>query len=236
MIDHFYVYNKGERIVGVLNLPLEEAPLVVTCHGFYSSKDSEKYLQIEERYSKAGLGVLRFDFGGCGSSEGRFEDTTLSGRLSDLDVVLDFVKPYAGRVGLLGSSFGGCVALLAAARREVVKATVALSTPLYLEEVFREILEKGELYKDSRFKVKKEFWDDLRNYDMKREARRVGHLLVIHGTLDELVSTQHAKDLYDLCQGPKMLEIIEGAEHGFSDTMDRARMIDLSLKWFEKYL
>jgi alpha/beta superfamily hydrolase len=236
MMEDFTVYNEGRRIVGTLNLPVEEAPLVVACHGFYSSKESKKYIQMEEGFSKAGLGVLRFDFRGCGGSDGRFEDTTLSGRLSDLGSILDSIEPYTGRVGLLGSSFGGCVALLASARRETVKATVALSTPFHLEEVFRESMENGRLYESPMFKVKREFWDDLKNYDMKGVARKVSHLLVIHGTSDELVPSYHAKDLYDSAQEPKRLEMIEGADHRFTDPRDRGRMIDLSLKWFKTYL
>ena len=231
----FTIYNRG-RIVGVLTLPWRGAPLVVTCHGFYSTKDSEKYLLVEERFSEAGLGVLRFDFRGCGESNGRFEDTTLSGRLRDLETILDFVKPYTGRVGLLGSSFGGCVALIASAKREEVKATVTLSTSPHMEEVFEKVFEEGGYSWVEAFKGRRDFWEDLKNYNMEEIVGRVSHLLIIQGTLDELVPTSHAEELYNLARNPKKLEIIDGADHTFTDPKDREKAIDISLKWFKKYL
>lgn len=77
------------RLAGVLHSPYEEASTcIVTCHGLYSSKDSEKYINIAHRFVQEELAVFRFDFTGCGESEGNVEDTTLTRRIEDLKMRL----------------------------------------------------------------------------------------------------------------------------------------------------
>lgn len=234
----FTTYNKNQRISGVLSLPEPGLPCVVTCHGFLSSKDSKKYVRIEREFTRNGIGVLRFDFRGCGDSEGRFEDTTLSGRISDLEAILDFLEPHTDSIGLFGSSLGGCVAALTS-RDKRVEATVVLSTPFYLTELFSQYAksfeEKG-YYETPEFRIKKEFWDDLQTYQPEKAAQEVSHLLVIHGDSDELIPVRHAKGMYRLASEPKRLEIIKNADHRFTDPAHREEAIDLSLEWFKRYL
>lgn len=71
--------------------------LVVACHGLRASKDSEKYLRRS------------------GESEGLSEaETTVASRVEDVLAVVTFLRGRPGldgRVGLLGSSMGGFVAL-----------------------------------------------------------------------------------------------------------------------------
>jgi len=71
----------GGRLAAALHLP--EAgqrpwPCVVTAHGLLSSKDSDKYVQIGEVFTQAGIAVCRFDFRGCGESQGNLAETTVA--------------------------------------------------------------------------------------------------------------------------------------------------------------
>ena len=122
-------YSEGQAVLGNLSLPHRGAPGVVMSHGFESSKDGTKWLALVPRFYEAGLGCLRFTYRGCGRgqerSEGQFEDTTLSGRIKDYTAAVDFIEATeidGERVGVVGSSFGGMVAL--AAQDSRVKAMV----------------------------------------------------------------------------------------------------------------
>ena len=225
-IERALLYSGGQRIVGILHLPDGDGkfPCVITCHGYYSTKDSEKYVAIANRLCGEGFAVFRFDFRGCGESEGSIEEITLSGRVSDLESALWFVRKHAkisGRIGLLGSSMGGCVAIIRAAEDEGIKAVAAWSTPSHLSGLF----EKDRLKRD------------VERYRMLELVGRVAApILIIHGDADELVPLHHAKDLYERANEPKMLEIIKGGDHRLTNPQDRKRAIDLSLEWFKKYL
>ena len=131
------IHNQGQKMFGNLHLPGEGAPCVLLSHGLESSKDGNKWLMLSPRLYEAGFASLRFSYRGCGEgdekSEGKFEDSTLTARISDYKAVIDFlhqVKVNLARLGVIGSSLGGMVAL--AAGDERIKAIVTLATPLSL--------------------------------------------------------------------------------------------------------
>ena len=216
-------------LAGVFHLPREEASTcVITCHGLYSSKDSEKYVDIGHRFCRGGLAVLRFDFRGCGESGGRFEETSLTGRMEDLEVALDFVQEQGYEtVGVMGSSLGGTVAVLTAARDKRVKALVTWATPCHLDELFREEV----------IKVLEELGQDVRRHDVVKALKETRcPILIVHGSLDETVPLSHAKVLYENAKEPKDIQIIEGADHRLTDPIHRSKAVELTLGWFKKYL
>ena len=55
-------------------------------------------------------------------------------------------------------------------------------------------------------------------------------------TADEIVPVEHAYKLYEAAPEPKRLEIIEGADHVFSQSKHLNKVIELSLTWFKKHL
>ncbi|NUB93993.1 alpha/beta hydrolase [Haloterrigena sp. SYSU A121-1] len=123
----------GETIAAVHH----EAPgddWIVFCHGFLSDK-SGSYERRCRRAVEHGYDAVRFDFRGCGDSDGRFVEQTLSDKLADLRAVLDYFAPPS--VVLFGSSFGGKVALHAAVDDERV-AAVATRAPVTYDRAFDE--------------------------------------------------------------------------------------------------
>lgn len=62
----------------------KKAPTVVICHGYASSKDSVSQKDLSERLLDTGFSVFRFDFTGCGDSQGTINDLTPSIGLDDL--------------------------------------------------------------------------------------------------------------------------------------------------------
>ena len=65
--------KQQERISLVLHLPSESPSFCfIACHGMFSSKDSDKFIAIAERFTQEGIAVLRFDDRGVGKSGGKF--------------------------------------------------------------------------------------------------------------------------------------------------------------------
>ncbi|MBC7110269.1 MAG: alpha/beta hydrolase, partial [Archaeoglobi archaeon] len=144
--------NKNERIVGILHEGDERC--VIGAHGLQSSKESEKMKMLGERFSSEGISFFRFDFRGCGESDGDESRSTLSERISDLLAVMRFLRENEGmrRFSLVGSSFGGCVSLVVASSQEI-EALVTLATPVRFEK--RRVEGFNELYRE-----------DIRKYDL----------------------------------------------------------------------
>ncbi|HUV80226.1 MAG TPA: alpha/beta fold hydrolase [Candidatus Bathyarchaeia archaeon] len=225
-------HSGNQKLFGNLHLPYQNAPCVITLHGLESSKDSGKWPIIAARLNDEGYACLRFNFRGCGrgseKSEGEFEDVSLTGRIRDYKAALQFLqdtgKVDMRRLGVIGSSFGGMVAVAAQDKR--IRAMVCLSTPYYLPQTTKEA--------GRRFK--KGFYDDLRKYKLLEAVRNAPPLLILHGSSDDVVPPAHAQKLYEAAPEPKRLEIIEGADHVFSHSDQLKKVINLSLEWFKKYL
>jgi dipeptidyl aminopeptidase/acylaminoacyl peptidase len=229
-----------QRLVGNLHLPFRNAPCVVALHGLESSKDSGKWPIIAAQLYDEGIACLRFNFRGCGAgpekSDGIFEDVSLSGRIHDYQAALTFLhetgKIDLSRLGVIGSSFGGMVAL--AARDARIKAMVLLSTPYTMQEPQSST---GSYYQlPSGRRLKQGFYGDLRTYNLLEAVRSAPPLLILHGSADELVPVEHARQLYEAALEPKRLELLPGADHVFSRIDHLKKAVELSVSWFKKYL
>jgi fermentation-respiration switch protein FrsA (DUF1100 family) len=222
------------KIRGILTLPDEggKFPCVILSHGLISSKDSSKYIALSAAFCAAGAASCRFDYRGCGQSDGRIEETTLTARVADLDAVSGWVFSHpsldAGKIGLLGSSFGGCASLVKAARDRRIRCLSLWAAPYLLEK-----MDDGSL---SGIKFGDSLYEDFARYDLLAEAERVSAVLVIHGEMDETVPVREGKAIYERAQQPKQFEMIKGADHTFSVPGHRERAISLSLDWFRRFL
>ena len=113
------------RLSGVLHLPNgiqhKKVPLIVLLHGFVGSKVGEHRLFVKaaRNFSEKGYAVFRFDFSGCGESDGDYADVTVTKQLKEVQAVLDYVSNLkevdANNIILIGHSLGGAVASLTAA-------------------------------------------------------------------------------------------------------------------------
>lgn len=234
MDGRFEVKSGGSKIRGILTLPEAPGshPCVILSHGLISSKESSKYLLLSAVLARHNIASCRFDFQGCGESEGSIEETTLTGRIGDLEAVCDWVGAHpsvdAQRCGLLGSSFGGSTSLVKAARDTRIRCLALWATPYRIGSK-QEPSDEGIDFKDA-------LYEDFATYDLLAEAQKVSRALVIHGKADETVPSSEGEAIFRNLQEPKRLELIEGGDHTFSDPDHRERAITLSLEWVWRFL
>jgi dipeptidyl aminopeptidase/acylaminoacyl peptidase len=115
--------SAGLKLTGLLHLPAdyrkgERRPAFLVMHGFGSRKDSDGMRIAAELYASLGYVALRFDFRGCGESEGARGRVICLEQVEDARAALEFLidRPEidAKRVGVYGHSFGAAVAVYAA--------------------------------------------------------------------------------------------------------------------------
>jgi len=230
--ERFQVISDGLALSGILRTPdAEPWPLVVLCHGLLSYKNSAKYIEIGRVFSEAGIATIRFDFRGCGESEGAAGESTVSGRWRDLQQIAGHARGlpgFNGRLALLGSSLGGYLALLEASRNPLIRCVSVWSTPSHLRDLERRLLAAGS--------ASPLFLEDLRRQELLSHIEKVERVLVIHGAEDELVAPFHAEAIFAAVREPKSIRIFPETDHRFTQNESRHRAVALSLEWFRRFL
>ena len=123
--------SAGLALSGVVGIPegKNQKPAVVVLHGFGSNKEAGNVTEPCRIFERLGYVTLRFDMRGCGESEGE------RGRLICLEQVqntrdaVGFLAAHpavdAKRIAVVGSSFGGAVALYAAGLDPRIAAVIS---------------------------------------------------------------------------------------------------------------
>jgi pimeloyl-ACP methyl ester carboxylesterase len=126
--------SDGLAIAGVVRVPDglaagERRPAVIVLHGFGSNMGSTSVLEPCAMFEKLGYVTLRFDMRGCGASEGEKGRVICLDQVSDTRNALTFLARHkqveADRIALLGSSFGGAVAVYTGGVDERVAAVMS---------------------------------------------------------------------------------------------------------------
>lgn len=246
----------GHRVAAILAAP--ETPtdrLVVLCHGFLSNKHSTTNKVLTAKLVEQGIATFRFDFFGQGESEGPFERITVGIALGQALAALDLVVSQGyRRIGLIGSSFGGLVAVLAAAQFRAAGATLAclgLKCPVPdFEEMLRlefgpegiaEWKRTGTIPDVTggrdRVKLHFGFFEDCaghKGYDATQSI--TVPTLIVQGDQDEYVPLHQSRRLLEAFQGEKRLQILPGADHGFTKGEDFRTMTTLLVDWMTSHL
>jgi dipeptidyl aminopeptidase/acylaminoacyl peptidase len=123
MTERVQFTSAGLKLAGLVHLPAdyrqgERRPAFLVMHGFGSRKDSDGMRIAAELYASLGYVALRFDFRGCGDSEGARGRVICVEQVEDARAALEFLmdRPEvdAKRIGVYGHSFGAAVAVYSA--------------------------------------------------------------------------------------------------------------------------
>lgn len=243
--------SKGQKLLGILHVPekIKKVPAIVCCHGFARNKVDKFriWIRIARALCNSGFVVLRFDFSGHGDSEGELEDISISQEIDDLKCAINYLKTIPetdkNKIGIIGHSLGGDIAILASVNNKSIKALVLLSPVVNYRNLHKDFLDalaeaqKSGIGELASHKIKWRYFDELKNLETLNEIHRVNvPLLLIHGTVDERVDIGGSKELFEKANEPKKLTIINTADHDFAGYDNTMRAIKETIEWFNRWL
>jgi dienelactone hydrolase len=248
---------------------LTPRPAVLILHGFKGFKDWGMFPPLAERVARAGFTAVSFNMSGSGvdqqgefSFPERFGRNSYTAELEDLGRVMDVLADGSLRVaptqrlGLVGHSRGGAIAILAAAGDPRIQALVtwaAISDTHRWRDQVAEWRARGRLdVVNSRtgqiLPLYTDLLDDLeRNgdgLDLSAAARRIAvPWLLLHGGSDAAVPVAEAQALAAAATTPPRVMIFPDTGHTFGAvhpyagmTLDLAQAMDETVKWMGRYL
>lgn len=215
-------------------------PILVWLCGFRSDMEGSKAQRLHARCAEEGRGFLRFDYAGCGASEGRFEEQTIGSWRDDALAVLDVLVD--GPAILVGSSMGAWIALLCAlARPERVKGLVLIApAPDFTERLMRPALPPQALealardgvwlrpsaYGDGPYPITRALLEESRGWlVLDAPIAFAGPVRILQGQEDPDVPWRHALELADrLASRDVELTLVKAGDHRLSTPGDLERL------------
>jgi len=231
--------HEGETLA--LDLLTKDKTIVILCHGYGAHKGSR---WIKKLADSLPCSSLRFDYSGCGHSEGSFEEATFSKKVSDLHDVIDFCKDF-DKIILLGHSMSGAVVLNVASERDDISAVIDLAGLVHVHK-FSERLNKEQQKElkttgkttyfkpdGTKYPMTKAFVDDTLSWKLFDSVKLLKRpLLIIHGEHDTSVPLQESKDLVALVSCPVTLTTIS-ADHYYKKEEEREALTKTIIDWLK---
>lgn len=241
--------ESGHRLTGLLDLPkAEPEACALFAHCFTCTKNLKSIAYLSRALTGAGLAVFRFDFTGLGESEGEFSDTNFSSNVSDLISAADHLtSEFDPPKILIGHSLGGAAVLQAASEIPSAAAVVTIAAPhepahlAHLLSGNRDRIEadgEGEITLAGRkFRIKKQFFDDLEATRMEDTIRNLGKpLLVLHAPGDKIVGIHNGEEIFGAARHPKGFISLDGADHLLTEERDARDAGSVIAAWAGRYI
>ena len=205
------------------------SPTLVFFPGYASDMEGTKALALDRFAEASGLGMLRLDYSGTGSSGGRFDEGTLENWLDEALAAID--RHTDGRLIIIGSSMGGWIALHVALRRaERVAALVGIAAAPdftdwgFTPEEKAALLAAGRLEEPNPYGPEPrlftyEFWRSGQKLRLLNEEIGIERpVRLVHGEDDEDVPLDIAfRTMRRLRSSDVQLLVIKGGGHRLSD-------------------
>ncbi|MDV3459090.1 alpha/beta hydrolase [Sphingomonas sp. HF-S4] len=212
-------------------------PTIVFLCGYASDMNGTKALALEQWAHTNGRAFLRFDYAGCGESEGEFEDQTLALWRDDALRVIDAV--VEGPVVLVGSSMGGWIMLMVAkARPGLVAGMVGIAAaPDFTDWGFSQA-DKLTILQHGRIEQPNDYGDvptvTTRGFWASGEANRMmigpvafdGPVRLLQGQRDQEVPWERAVRLAELFRSDAVRTVlVKDGDHRLSRDQDLALIL-----------
>lgn len=254
--ESFTLTIGDEKLFGILHRPLKikKAPAILFCQGYEGNKCGKLglYVDLAKELAKAGFIVARFDYRGVGDSEGDPSIISMQDKIDDTLEVIKFLASDSqvdpSRMGILGRSLGGAIAIKAAGACKSISAIV-LWAPVFDGKQWLELWEKQQVSNSSVTEEMKnipgeipnrKFLSELFALSLSSELNFINNvpLLHIHGEKDNVVKFCHAINYKKACDAFKVASFVRLSEtdHDFALSPDRKTAVSLTIEWFKQHL
>lgn len=222
----------------------QKNPLVVLLTGDGSfGRKGNSWLPLVNTMREIGYSACIFDFHGLGTSDGGMQDLTFSKAVQNLKDVLSHIKGMnffdMKRIGVLGSSFGGGIALIVQSQTNQF-ARVALRSPVsFPVEAYEteHTLEEMQIWKKDKISpVLGWHWNSYLDalqyniYDMIKSIKN--SVFIVHGNKDTIVPLAQSVRLTYVLGNQSILEILEGVEHNYKQEGAFEKLFQLMKNYF----
>lgn len=219
----------GRRIAYRFREPKAGGPIVMFLPGYASDMEGAKAEAIDAFCATRGIGCLRLDYSGTGSSGGEFADGTLGRWLDEVLSAIDLLTD--GPLILAGSSMGGWLALHAALSRPGrVNALLGIAAAPDFTDWGYTAEDKEALRRDGKLERPNPYGPEpsvtwLGFWQSGAEHRLLNNVIdltipirLVHGELDAEVGLGVALQLLrELRSADVQLRLIKGAGHRLSE-------------------
>jgi len=230
------------ELMGVVHIPSTGFnSSIIMLHGFTGNRveAGRLFVDLARALCSIGVSVLRFDFRGHGDSPLSFEDFRLDYALEDAENAVEYVeatlKPR--RIGLLGLSMGGHIAVKTAYRLGDRVSSLVLLAPAIdfgkiMEEVVKGIPVVGDTYILGPHRLRREGVESIiRSNAMSLAEGIKSPTLIIHAKNDEAVPYTQSVEFYNKLRVEKKLTLLDEGGHVFTTYASRSRVIEEVSEW-----
>lgn len=221
----------GELLSARIEFPPEGQikAYAIFAHCFTCGKSIYAARHIARQLALNNIAVLRFDFTGIGESEGAFSETNFTSNISDIEEAADYLADHYEPASLLiGHSWGGTAALVAAGSLPDVKAVCTIGSPYdpahidhLLSDHLEEINNNGHSHVKlgaKTIKIKRQFLEDIKKHSEIGGIENLGKsLLIFHSPQDRVVGIQNASQIFKAARHPKSFLSLDQSDHMLSD-------------------
>lgn len=251
--------NNGYKIPAIVCMPKKAGlfPAVVMLHGTGSDKNEAGggYKLAAPELAKAGIASIRIDFVGSGESKEDYINYNFTSAVSDANAAAKYIAGLdevdETRIGVLGWSQGGAIAMLAAGENRSFQSVVTWAGAPDLSGIGTkeryEIAKKDGFYNftfewRSPLKLGLKWFEDMYSTDvLKVLSYSDAPVLAVNGSADVVVAPSTADKIIASSKNKKSKAvIIESADHTYNLFTDNRKpfnkLVTLTVDWFTETL
>jgi alpha/beta superfamily hydrolase len=232
---------------GCVRIPDNKGPFPTVCffHGF--NVDKVGFMRLHETFARLlvnkGFACVRFDFYGCGESEGDFHEMRISDEIKQGKAIYEWTKKQdfvdAEEIYPIGHSLGAVIASLVAAEYQSKGAVLWSPALAIYYDISGRVGAIPEHYQKSYdyegLEISGNFFEDARRLDLLGMAKSFrGKVLVVHGEKDEKAPIAVVGQYRDIYGDAMELEIVTGSNHQFSSLNWKQEVYDKTIGFLKK--